>query len=169
LTWSVAYTLGGRVTDTVPLLRQALEQTTAPEMAGFQALCSLPMGEAQMLAGHLEEAYALAKRALALARVRQERGYQAYALRLLGEIAVQREPSEAEQAEAYYRQALALADELGMHPLQAHCHLGLGVLYQRVGKHERASAALSTAIELLRAMEMTFCLPRAEAALANVA
>ena len=28
-----------------------------------------------------------------------------------------------EQAEAYYQQALALAEELGMRPLQAHCHL----------------------------------------------
>jgi hypothetical protein len=56
-----------------------------------------------------------------------------------------------------------------MRPLVAHCHLGLGVLYQRAGKREPAQAALSTAIELLRAMEMTFWLPRAEAALAKVA
>jgi hypothetical protein len=66
-------------------------------------------------------------------------------------------------------QALALAEDLGMRPLQAHCHLGLGVLYQRLGKREPAQAALSTAIELLRAMEMTFWLPRAEAELAQVA
>ena len=59
----------------------------------------------------------------------QERGHQAYALRLLGEIAARREPPEVEQAEAHYRQALALAEELGMRPLQAHCHLGLGTLY----------------------------------------
>ena len=59
----------------------------------------------------------------------RQRGYQAYALRLLGEIAAQREPPEVEQAEAHYQQALALADELGMRPLQAHCHLGLGTLY----------------------------------------
>jgi tetratricopeptide (TPR) repeat protein len=53
------YTLGGRVADAVPLLTQAMAQTTATEMAGFQALCSLPLGEAQMLAGRLEEAQAL--------------------------------------------------------------------------------------------------------------
>ena len=129
-----AYTLAGRVADAVPLLTQAMEQTTATEMVGFQALCRLSLGEAQLLAGRLEEAHALAERALALAREHQERGHQAYALRLLGEIAARREPPEREQAEAYYRQALALAEELGMRPLVAHCHLGLGTLYATIGQ-----------------------------------
>ena len=111
-------------------------------IVSLQALCSLSLGEAQLLAGRLEEAHALAERALALAREHQERGHQAYALRLLGDIAAQREPPEVEQAEAYYRQALALADELGMRPLQAHCHCGLGMLYTRVGRPEQARTEL---------------------------
>ena len=98
-----AYTLAGRVADAVPLLTQAMEQTMATEMVGYQALCRLSLGEAQLLAGRLEEAHALAERALALAREHQERGNQAYALRLLGEIAAQREPPEGEQAEAHYQ------------------------------------------------------------------
>ena len=126
-----AYTLAGRVADAVPLLTQAMEQTTATETVGYQALCRLSLGEAQLLAGRLEEAHALAERALALAREHQERGHQAYALRLLGDIAARREPPESDQAEAHYRQALALAEELGMRPLQAHCHLGLGTLYAK--------------------------------------
>jgi hypothetical protein len=44
-----------------------------------------------------------------LARERQEHGNEAYALRLLGDIAARREPPESTQAEAHYRQALALA------------------------------------------------------------
>ena len=91
-----AYTLGGRITDAVPLLTQAMEQTMAMERVDYQALCSLPLGEAQMLAGRLEEAHTLAERALALAREHQERGHQAYALRLLGDIAARREPLEHE-------------------------------------------------------------------------
>ena len=122
-----------------------------------------------MLAGRLEEAHALAERALALAREHQERGHEAYALRLLGDIAARHEPPGVEQAEAYYRQALALADELGMRPLVAHCHLGLGTLYLKIGRPEQARAELSAAIALYRAMEMTFWLPQAEAALAQVA
>ena len=55
-----------------------------------------------------------------------------------------------------------------MRPLLAHCHLGLGTLYTKIGQQERARAELSTAIELYRAMDMTFWLPRAEATLAEV-
>jgi tetratricopeptide (TPR) repeat protein len=161
-----AYTVAGRVADAVPLLTQAMEQIIAKEMVGDQVRCSLSLGEAHMLASHLEEAHALAERTLALAR--QERGHQAYALHLLGEIAVRREPSEAEKAEAQYRQALALAEGLGMHPLQAHGHLGLGILYAATGQPEQARAALSIAIELYKAMDMTFWLPQAEAALVQV-
>ena len=98
----------------------------------------------------------------------QERGHQAYALRLLGDIAARREPLEAKQAEAHYRQALALAEELGMRPLQAHCHLGLGTLYGQIGRREQACHELSAAIDLYRAMDMTFWLPQAEAALAAI-
>ena len=78
------------------------------------------------------------------------------------------DPPEVEQAEAHYRQALALADELGMRPLQAHCHRGLGTLYATTGQREQARTALSTAIEMYRDMEMTFWLPETEAALAQV-
>src|SRR4029434_1387115 len=98
----------------------------------------------------LEEAQALAERALALARAHQERGHQAYALRILGEIAVRRKPPESEQAGEYYRQALTLAEALGMRPLQAPCPLGLGTLYGRMGRIEHARAELTTAIELYR-------------------
>jgi ATP/maltotriose-dependent transcriptional regulator MalT len=130
--------------------------------------CSLSLGEAHILAGHLEEAHALAKRALAFARTHQECGHQAYALRLLGEIAVHRGPLDAALAKAHYQQALALADELGMRPLQAHCHLGLGMLYAKAEQREQACAELSTAIALYRTLDMTFWIPQTEAALAQV-
>ena len=121
-----------------------------------------------MLGGCLGEAQTLAGRALALARTHQERGNEAYALRLLGEIAARREPPQVEQAEAHYREALTLADALGMRPLVAHCHRDLGTLYAATGQREQAHTALSTAIAMYRAMEMTFWLPETEAALAQV-
>jgi predicted protein tyrosine phosphatase len=68
-------------------------------------------------------------------------------------------------AEAHYRQALALADELGMRPLVAHCHRGLGTLYATAGQWEQARVELAAAIDLYRAMDMTFWLPQTEAAL----
>ena len=81
---------------------------------------------------------------------------------------MQREPPERDQAEAHYRQALALAEELGMRPLQAHCHLSLGTLYATIGRRAEARAELDTAITLYRAMDMTFWLPQTEAALTQV-
>ena len=55
-----------------------------------------------------------------------------------------------------------------MRPLQAHCHYGLGTLYAKHGQREQARAELSAAIELYRAMDMTFWLPQAGATLAQV-
>jgi tetratricopeptide (TPR) repeat protein len=127
-----------------------------------------PLGEAQLLAGRLEKAQALAEHALILAWKYQEWGHQAYAPRLLGEVAADRDASESTIAEARYRQALTLAEELGMRPLQAHCHRGLGVLYAKLSRREPARAELSAAMALYRAMEMTFWLAQAEAALAQV-
>ena len=107
-------------------------------------------------------------RGLEVCRTHAQQGEQAWALRLLGEIHAHRQPPEAELAEAAYREALALAEALGMRPLQAHCHLGLGTLYARTGQQEQARTALSTAIALYRAMDMTFWLPQAQEALAQV-
>jgi len=163
-----AYTLCGRVGDAVPLLTQAMEQSAATERVHFETLCGLSLGEAHLRAGSLEEAYTLAEHTLTLAREHQERGNQAYALNLLGDIAAQCNPLHVEEAETYYRQALALAEELGMRPLVAHCHHGLGTLYAKLGQGEQARAELSTAIELYRTMDMTFWLPQAETLLVQM-
>ena len=106
--------------------------------------------------------------ALDLAQQLKARGDEALALHQLGVVHAHADPSEAAQAAASYHQALALAEELSMRPLQAHCHRGLGMLYAATGQREQARTELSTAIEMYRAMEMTFWLPQAEAALAQV-
>ena len=87
-------------------------------------------------------------------------------LRLLGEIHAHQEPLAGAAADACYQQAFTLAMELGMRPLQAHCHLGLGCLYAKIGGPEQAHAELSIAIDLYRIMDMTFWLPQAVATLA---
>jgi class 3 adenylate cyclase/tetratricopeptide (TPR) repeat protein len=163
-----AYVLCGRVAEALQLLERALEQATSSRTTPIRNAQLFTLGEAHLHAGRLEEAYTLAARALEHTRAHQERGREAYALRLLGEIAVQHDPPQIESAEAHYRQALAMAEELGMRPLQAHCHLSLGTLYAKMDQRELARAELSTAIDLYRAMAMTFWLPQAEAALAQV-
>jgi tetratricopeptide (TPR) repeat protein len=163
-----AYALSGRVAEALPLLEQVLEEARSSGSMGEQALYITWLSEAYLLADRKEDALALAQRALEHSRVQKERGHQAHALRLLGEIAAQRNPPDVPQAEAHYQHALALAEALGMRPLQAHCHRGLGTLYGKAGRRKQASAALSMAIELYRAMDMTFWLPQAEAALVQV-
>ena len=164
-----AYTLGGRVADAVPLLTQAMEQAYGNGKSGLPgALSSLLWGRRRCwLAAWRRRTLSPSARWHSPVSTR-EHGYQAYALHLLGEIAAHRDPPDAALAEAHYQQALALADELGMRPLQAHCHLGLGMLYAKIEQREQARAELSTAIALYRTMEMTFWLPQAEAALAQV-
>ena len=162
-----AYALSGRVTEALALLEQTVQRGTAIR-AVYQALWVTGLGESYRLAGHLEEARHWAGRALEHSRVHRERGHQAWALRLLAAIAAQRESPEVEQAEDYFRQALTLAEELGMRPLVAHCHLGLGTLYRKIGRLEPARAGLSAAMALYRAMDMTLWLPQAETALAQV-
>jgi tetratricopeptide (TPR) repeat protein len=124
--------------------------------------------EAYLLGGCLNHAFQLAERDLRVSRDRQEQGWQAHVLRLLGDIAMHRDPPDTTQAETHYQQALTLSNELGMRPLQAHYHRGLGGLYSQTGQMEQARAELSTAIDLYREMEMTFWLPETEAALAEV-
>ena len=122
-------------------------------------------GEAYLVAGRLDEATQMALRARDLAQQRRERGCLAGALRLLGEIALYSDPPEVESAEAHYRQALAAAEELGMRPLEARCHLGLAKLYRRIGKLAQAQEHLATAAAICREMDMGFWLEKAEAEL----
>jgi class 3 adenylate cyclase/tetratricopeptide (TPR) repeat protein len=163
-----AYALAERTADALPLLEQAVARAVAMHYMWDHALRTVWLGEACLYAGRLAEACTQARHALEFSRAHQERGHEACALWLLGEVAVRRTPLETEKAAAYYHQALALAEGLGMRPLQAHCHRGLGTLYASTGQWEQARTALSTAIALYRAMEMTFWLPQAEATLKQV-
>jgi class 3 adenylate cyclase/DNA-binding winged helix-turn-helix (wHTH) protein/tetratricopeptide (TPR) repeat protein len=163
-----AYALSGRVAEALPLLELAVDQATSMGYLVFHSLWVVGLSEAYLLDGRREEALKLGRRALDLSRDHQERGHQAYALRLLGEITMHQVSLEIEQAESFYRQALTLAKELGMRPLQAHCHRGLGTLHAKIGRTEQAYADLIAAIELYRTMEMTFWLPQTEAMLAQL-
>jgi hypothetical protein len=85
-----------------------------------------------------EKARACADRAVTLARGRGERGYEAWARRLQGEIASHHGRPDVAIAASQYGAAITLASELEMRPLVAHCHLGLGKLDRRTGNREQA-------------------------------
>jgi hypothetical protein len=74
-----------------------------------------------LFARRTKYAYELGHRALDAARTHKERGREAWALQLLGEIATRGEPPDLASARRYYGEALALARALGMQPLAADC------------------------------------------------
>jgi tetratricopeptide (TPR) repeat protein len=162
-----AYAMTGRLAEALPLLEQAVERAQRVDRRR-ETQWRAYLSTAYLLAGRWHDAHAMAEQLLALGRERSERSTEARGQCLLGEIALHRDPLPANEAEAHYRQALAVAEKLGMRPLQAHCHHGLGSLYAKIGQQAQARAALSTAIGLYRAMEMHFWLPQAEATLALV-
>ena len=86
-------------------------------------------------------------------------------LRLLGDIAAHPDRVEADAAEAHYGQGLALAEELGLRPLGACCHLGLGALYRRAGKRQEAQGHLTTAQAMFGEMDMRYWWEQTEAEL----
>lgn len=157
------YAHSGRVAESLSLLQDALTTFEATGFGAFHSHVVVHLGEACLLAGRPEDALAFATRGLALARERGQRSHEAYALSLLGEIASYRDPPDAEIAEAHYRGALALGEEIGMRPLLARCHLGLGALYRKLGRLEQARPELSSALERFRSMEMTYWLTRVDA------
>jgi class 3 adenylate cyclase/tetratricopeptide (TPR) repeat protein len=164
-----AYALQGRLAEGRALLEEAISESTRTGALLNHSRWVAQLSEVYRLAGRNEEAWQHARQALDLARQQKERGNEALALHQLGAVHAHAAPPDAAQAEAHYQQALALAEELDMRPLVAHCHHGLGWLYGQTGRVEQARTALAAAIDLYRVMDMTFWPPQAEAALAQVA
>jgi tetratricopeptide (TPR) repeat protein len=158
------YALSGRVAEGLSLLEEGQKAHES-----FQTLIVTQMGEACLLADRFDDAVTFAGRALSLARERGQRGYEAWTLRLLGEIAAHPGSLDRGVAEGHYRQALALADQFGMRPLLSRCHLELGTLYGRIGKRQEAEEHLTTATAMCREMHMPFWLEQAEAEMRGLA
>jgi len=151
------------------LLEEAVEAFTGMRILTFRSLSITFLAEAYLILGRIAEAREQAEQAVALAHAHQERGWESWGLKLLGDIyahaPAEIDQSDAEQAGDAYRQALALASELGMRPLAAHCHFGLGKLYRQTSKQTQAREHLTTATTMYREMDMRFWLERAEAVL----
>jgi tetratricopeptide (TPR) repeat protein len=155
----LAYCRMGRISEGLALIQEA----EAPHTHAYQISTRALSSEAYLVAGRLSEAASQARQLLVWAREKGQRASEADALHLGAAIAARTEPLEVGAVEEHYRAAMALADELGMRPLVAHCHLGLGKLYRRTDKREQAQEHLTTAIAMYRDMGMTYWLEKAEA------
>jgi tetratricopeptide (TPR) repeat protein len=164
-----AYSVSGRSSDAIALLEEGARQGRAMGRMGGHSRIIVRLGEAYLQAGRLDEADAAARRALEMARERSERGHEAYALHLLGELEAQRAPENPSAADAALRHATTLAEELGMGPLLAHCHVSRARLERRAGRTASARRLYTAGIEAFREMDMPFWRQRAEAEAAALA
>ena len=158
-----AYALSGRSAEAIYLLEEAVERPVLTGSQEGQSLRGIWLSEAFLLASRIGDAREAVQRALGLARQHKERGHEAYSFRLLGEIAACEDPLDIGNAEDHYRQALALAEELGMRPLIAHCQVDLGRLYRRSGDLRLAKEHLNDGVAMMRQMGMGLWLEKAEA------
>jgi tetratricopeptide (TPR) repeat protein len=162
-----AYALAGRVDDAIPLVEKADEQSRLSGRKAAWALRLTWLGHASLLGHQIGKAREQAQRAVALADDAGERGYEAWARKLLGDV-TQEESSNPSEALDHYTKSMVLATELAMRPLRAHIHLSLGRLHRRENQIEKARTELSLALTSYRSMEMQFWLSNAEAALAEL-
>jgi tetratricopeptide (TPR) repeat protein len=146
--------LTGRVTEGLALLSEAVGLNEAIGRRGSHSLLMAFLGEGYAIAGELEGALVHARRAVAHAQEHGERGEEAYALRLQGDVLAQLNPGDIEAAAACFRQAMALAGELGMRPLVARCHLGMTLLWRQMGRHQEADKHRRAALALFSDLGM---------------
>ena len=156
------YAWSGRIAEGLSCLQRALAAYERAGIGYHHSLSVGQLGEAYLLADQFENARGCADRAVSLARGRGERGNEAWALRLLGDIASHQVRPDAATATAHYGAAMTLASELEMRPLVAHCHLGLGRLYGGIGQPEQAKEQLTTATAMYGEMGMTYWLEKLE-------
>lgn len=162
--WGFARALSGNLTEALPMVETAAQQAASIGRTGGQSLRVSWQGECYLLSGRVTEAQALANRALELAGRHMEQGHGAWALKLLGDSALSQVPPASDDSESAYLRALTIARDLGMRPLQAHCHLGLGRLYGKIQRFQEADVELNQAKELYQAMGMRFWLTKVETA-----
>ncbi|MBI1958496.1 MAG: AAA family ATPase, partial [Candidatus Rokubacteria bacterium] len=155
----------GRHDEGLRLLEDGVARSEAVGVKAYLALWTVQLGEGLVAAGQASRALAVAETALNLAIAHKERGHQARALRLLGEIALVGDPPDLPRAERDLDQAMALAAELGMRPLVGRIEFGLGQLHLKKGSRAQAEDHLIAALALFRALDMRFFAAQTMAAL----
>ena len=154
----------GRADEGIPLIERALELAESRRLMFWFTNWVAQLAEGHLLSGDLDRSRETAMRALSLARDRREPGMESWVQCLLGDIACAA-GTDADTAEQSYRDAMSLAQPLGLRPLLARGHLGLGKLYRRTGTREQAQEHLTSATTMYREMGMTYWLERATAEL----
>jgi len=154
--------LAGRVTEGLALINETVSEAESKGATLGHALRLAWLAEGYVVIGDYERAWTVAQKAADLSRRHREKGQEAWTLHLLGEIAGRRRPADVESAAHLFEQAMAIAQDLGMRPAVAHCHLGLGELHARAGRLGAAREQLTEALLLFRQMGLASMVERTE-------
>ena len=152
-----AYCLSDRLDEAIVLLEETERESAAMHRMSGLAMTIVRLGEAYLRKLRAAEAERCGQRALMLSRKHGERGHEAYALRLLAELRAT-DPATLNECETNFLEALRRAEELGLRPLAAQCHLGLGRRYRGIGQQASAEEHLNAARALFTELGMQFSL-----------
>ena len=151
-----------RKEEGLALLEEGVRLSDEVGIKAYLARWATLLGEGFLTTGDALRAAEIGERALALARAHGERGHEAAALRLLADVAAAQTTPRLAVATERYGAAIDLAEELGLRPLLARAHLGLGQLHRRGGQVQAAEAHLATAVVLFSDLGMRTWLDRTE-------
>jgi tetratricopeptide (TPR) repeat protein len=137
----------GHVPQGLRLLEEGVRLSRELGVRAYLPLWILNLAEGYSLAeGMQARAKETAGEALDLARAGGERGHEAYAHYLLGEIAMRGASPAFDEARERYETALGLAETLGMRPLAGRAHLGLRAAHAREGRLAEAETHGATEV-----------------------
>jgi class 3 adenylate cyclase/tetratricopeptide (TPR) repeat protein len=139
----------GQVNEGLILVEQAVALDVSAENLITKSFAVTALSEAALLAGDPAKALAFATQAVERTRSHGERSTEAYACWLLATIH-STHAIDLELAAGMFKSATTIASKLGLRPLLAHCQLGLGDLYLRLGSPTDASAHRGRGQRLLK-------------------
>ena len=154
----LAYARSGRCAQAVTLLEEAIQEASSRGITWSESAATAGLGETHLLGRPHPGRRSVGREGLQSDHQVQGGCRRAHVLHLLGGIAGHSDAGNAATAQRRYRESMALATKLGMRPLTAHCHVGLGKLYRRTGHREQAQEHLTTATTMYREMDMRFWL-----------
>jgi tetratricopeptide (TPR) repeat protein len=149
-----AYAALGRTDEARVVLEEAVRQAAASSLTFGHSLVLSISGRVCQLAGRQDEALTHARDAIDLARASGERGNEAWAWCLLGDLVSDGNAgaSGIEEAHDHYRMASMIGRELEMRPLQAQCLYGLSRLQKMGGDKALSEKSAADAASLCREM-----------------
>jgi len=150
----LAFVRMGHVTEGLRLLEDGVAVSHELGIRVYLAAWLVNLAEGLLAADQHPRALETAREALDLARENGERGHQAQALQILGDIAARGPSPDPREARERYEAALRLAEELGLRPLVASCHLSLSALDARTGDGAGAARRRAQAQQIIDDLDM---------------